>query len=85
MKNKHLEMLIDSFPGAMVLSDLTGNVLAINKNLAFILETPREELIGKSGYNFIESDVAKTRKVYVEEAIKTKKTVESGETLQSID
>ena len=36
-----LNLLIDNHPDAMVISDLNGNILAINDKLAAILEKPK--------------------------------------------
>ncbi len=61
MDNKHLELLIDSFPGAMFIADNNGIILALNKTLAQIFSKPRGEIIGTSGFTHLEKNVAKSR------------------------
>jgi len=72
MKNEYLELLIDSFPGAMILVDKNGIILGLNKGLAQILSKPREELIGTPAFIHIEKQIAKSRLIILQEVV-TKK------------
>jgi len=68
-----LNLLIDNHPDAMVISDLNGNILAINDKLAAIFGKTKESLIGTSGYDCIETKVGTFRRKIIEQVIKTKK------------
>jgi len=57
-----LEILIDYHPNSMVLSDITGAILAINSKLAAVLDKPKDEIIGTSGFLLIGKKVVATRK-----------------------
>jgi len=69
MKNEYLELLIDSFPGAMILVDKNGIILGLNKGLAQILSKPREELIGTPAFIHIEKQIAKSRLIILQEVV----------------
>ncbi len=72
MKYEDLEQLIDVYPGCMIMTDTEGHILAINNNLAKVFNAKREDLIGKSGFYYIEKGVAQERKGFIEKSIKTK-------------
>jgi PAS domain S-box-containing protein len=76
MKQDDVIALIDYFPGSMVLASNNGKILAINKNLANIFHKTRDQLIGTSGYDFVEKAVGELRKDEIERMIETKKPVE---------
>ena len=71
-----LNLLIDNHPDAMVISDLNGNILAINDKLAAIFGKTKEELIGTSGYDYIETEAEIRRRKIIEKVIKTKKQID---------
>ena len=75
MNNGDLINLIDNYPGGMFLADLKGNIFALNKNLAFVFNEKRENLIGKSAYEFLEKLSGKLRGEQLHEVVKTKKPV----------
>jgi len=76
MKNEDLEQLIDHYPGSMIISDIKGNILAINSNLAKIFGRSRDELINTCGYSLIEANVSDERKKLTRKAIEKKKPVQ---------
>jgi len=51
-----INLLIDNHPDAMIISDLDGTILAINDKLAQIFGKSREELVGTSGYDNVETE-----------------------------
>ncbi len=71
-----MNLLIDNHPNSMAISDINGIILVINKKLANIFQNSKEELIGTSGFNFIEDKVGKRRSKIIEKVIKTKKPIE---------
>ena len=70
-----LETLLDFHSDAMVLTDINGNILAINSYLAKVLGKPKDELIGESGFSFVGERVKVNRKKLMEKVIKTKKPI----------
>ena len=68
-----LNLLIDNHPDAMAISDLNGNILAINDKLAAIFGKTKEDLIGTSGYDHVETKVGAPRRKIIEQVIKTRK------------
>ena len=75
MDNKHLELLIDSFPGAMIILDINGKILGINKTLAQIFSKPREKIIGETAFSYLEKNVAKTRLRILQDVIIKKQPI----------
>jgi len=73
MKHEDLELLIDHFPGSMALSDKNGMILAINENLAKLFEKPKEALIGTSGYEYVETKAAASRRKIIKSVLSSKK------------
>ena len=71
-----LNLLIDNHPDAMAISDLKGKILAINEKLAAIFGKTKEDLIGTSGFDNIDSEAGKRRSKIIEKVIKTKKPIE---------
>jgi len=71
-----LNLLIDNHPDAMAISNLKGTILAINEKLAAIFGKTKEDLIGTSGYDNIDSESGKRRSKIIEKVIKTKKPIE---------
>ena len=71
-----VNLLIDSHPDAMVISDLKGTILAINEKLAQSFGKTRDELIGTFGYDNIETEAGKRRRKIIDNVIKTKKPME---------
>ena len=67
----NLEILIDYHPNPMVLSDINGAILAINSKLAAVLDKPKDEIIGTSGFLLIGKKVVATRKKSIEIVVKT--------------
>ena len=50
----------------MAISNLDGVILAINDKLAKIFGKNTEELIGTSGYDYIDASIGKRRKKIIE-------------------
>lgn len=72
---KHIESLIDSYPGGMILTDTKGVIIDLNEPLARILLKPKKELIGTPAASHLETQAAKSRLKKLEEVLKTKKPV----------
>jgi PAS domain S-box-containing protein len=75
MKNEYLELLIDSFPGAMIIVDKNGTILGLNKGLAQILSKPKEELIGTPAFIHIEKQIAKSRLTILHDVVTKKQSM----------
>lgn len=73
MNNKDILTLMDSFPGGMIKTDITGKILAVNTTLEKVFNTPREKLIGTSGFSYLEKAVGKDRGNVLENVVKNKK------------
>jgi len=71
--SEDLEILIDYHTNPMVLSDLNGKILAINKKLTTVFGKTKDELIGSLGFDHIGKHVVKNRKKAIEKVVKTKK------------
>jgi len=76
MKNEDLISLIDNYPGGMVAADLKGKIIVVNAALERIFNSPREKLIGTSGFSYLEKTVGKHRGNIMENIVRDKKTVE---------
>ena len=68
--------MLDNHPGAIAILDFKGIILEINTNLAKIVGKNREELIGTSLYNYIETEKGKKHKEIIKDITKTKKPIE---------
>lgn len=76
MNYEDVVSLIDHYPGGMVVADLKGDIIAINKQLASILHIAREDIIGKNGYQYIEKAVGNLRAEQIHTCIKEQKIIE---------
>jgi PAS domain S-box-containing protein len=75
MKKEDLIKFIDNFPGGVILCDVKGNIIILNNTLAKILNKPREDLIGRNGFDFLEKHVGESRIGEIQKMLITKKPV----------
>lgn len=67
------QMLLDSCPYAMIIASVQGKILALNDAAADIFKKPRKELIGSSGYSFVELDAGERRRQVIHRIMEQKK------------
>jgi len=70
-----LELLIDSFPGAMIITDKNGIILDLNEPLAIILLKPKKDLIGTPAIDHLEDHAAKSRFEILQKVVQKKKPI----------
>lgn len=67
--------LLDALPEITVLIQADGTVLAANEALCRKLDMPAEEVVGKSAYDLIPPELAKSRRPYIEAVVASGKPV----------
>ena len=76
MKYEDLVTLIDYYPGGMCLGNLEGRIFAINNYFTQVLNTSRDEIVGKTGWHLIETFAGELRKKEFQKVIETGKPIE---------
>jgi len=66
-----LRTLVDSIPGMVLLMNTHGVVLAANETIARQLGMQASEMIGRDAYERLPSDVAKTRRMYADQSVRS--------------
>ncbi|HTZ18261.1 MAG TPA: helix-turn-helix transcriptional regulator [Dissulfurispiraceae bacterium] len=74
-KEKNLQVLFNVISDEILLVDLQGKCIAANKAFAKSIGRPAEELAGKSVFDLLTVDVAKTRMYYIGKASNSGKQV----------
>ncbi len=69
----YLQTLINTHDDAMILATIEGKILAINDKAALIFQQPIKNILGKSGYNFVEIDAGERRRQVLHKMISTRK------------
>ena len=72
---KTIESVLNATTDALFLIDAAGNILALNETTAGRLAKKPGELIGSCIYDHLPPAIAQARKAYVDEAMRTGKTV----------
>lgn len=74
------QALLNAIPDAIMLAEPHGRVLAANNRMAERLGTSVSQLVGQIGYDFLPGDVARSRKVVVDDAIRSRTTAVARDT-----
>jgi len=73
---RKVRAIIDASPEVVSMIDKNGIVLDANKTLCRILKVRRSELVGKNIYSFMPESIAKNRKIYLSQAVRSCKAVQ---------
>jgi len=76
MKNSDLISLIDHFPGGMIKTDMDGKILVVNSTLEKIFNKSKKDLIGSSGFSYLEKNAGENRGKVMKDIVQNKKSVE---------
>jgi PAS domain S-box-containing protein len=68
--------LLDGIPESAFLVDIDGTVIEVNKTVAQRLKKRKKELIGSDIFKAVPQDVAETRRIYFDKALKTRNQVQ---------
>ena len=72
---EEMEALLNATPDVALLIDTEGNILASNGALSILVDTPREELKGKSVFELMPPELAETRRAWLRKVVESDKCV----------
>ncbi len=76
---RDLEAIMDHFPATVYVKDLNGCYLFINKKFAALFKLSRDNIIGKTAYDFFPKDIAARMHNDEQSILRTAKLMESEE------
>lgn len=76
---RDLEAIMDHFPATVYVKDLNGCYLFVNKKFAALFKLSRDNIIGKTAYDFFPKDIAERMHNDEQSILRTAKLVESEE------
>ena len=80
-----LQAVLDNAPSVMYVKDLDGKFVLVNRALATLLERPKEEIVGKTGYDIYPAYEAEIFEANDQAALEAGQPVQSEETLKCQD
>ena len=80
-----LQAVLDNAPSVMYVKDLDGKFILVNRAFATLLERPKEEIVGKTGYDIYPAHEAEIFEANDRAALEAGQPVQSEETLKCKD